>query len=123
MPALATAADDTSRDTPLGDAVPRLRQDFCEHLIVAITNKAKLQVDELEHGTPAQSDPDDLAGQLLMRMQLIRETEETLLTLFSEGRLSGTTHTSIGQEAIAVALGAHVRPGDVVFSTHRGHGH
>jgi 2-oxoisovalerate dehydrogenase E1 component len=64
-----------------------------------------------------------LDERLLFRMQLIRDTEETLLTLFSEGRLSGTTHTSIGQEAIAAALGEHVLPGDVVFSSHRGHGH
>src|SRR6185436_155726 len=28
-----------------------------------------------------------------------------------------------GQEAIAVGVCAHLRPDDVVFSTHRGHGH
>jgi 2-oxoisovalerate dehydrogenase E1 component len=56
-------------------------------------------------------------------MSIIRHTEETLLRLFSEGRLSGTTHTSMGQEAIAVAVGAQVRLGDQVFSSHRCHGH
>src|SRR3954447_16671102 len=65
----------------------------------------------------------DDAELLFRRMCLIRRTEETLLELFSEGELSGTTHTSIGQEAIAAAVGAHLAPGDVVFSTHRCHGH
>ena len=66
--------------------------------------------------------PPDVEG-LYLRMCLIRKTEETLLDLFSEGELSGTTHTSIGQEAVAVALGANLSPGDAVFSTHRCHGH
>lgn len=61
-----------------------------------------------------------LYGELLR----IRRTEETLLDLFSQGRLFGTTHTSIGQEAIAVAtMRAIERDRDVVFSAHRCHGH
>ena len=60
---------------------------------------------------------------LYREMCVIRRTEETLLDLFSRGELSGTTHTSIGQEATAVAVAAHLRPGDPVFSTHRCHGH
>src|SRR4051794_9818078 len=60
---------------------------------------------------------------LYAQMCLIRRTEETLLELFSAGELSGTTHTSIGQEAIAVAVGAQMADGDPVFSTHRCHGH
>lgn len=56
-------------------------------------------------------------------MSLIRKTEERLLDLFSRGELSGTTHTSIGQEAIAAAVGINRAPGDPVFSTHRCHGH
>jgi TPP-dependent pyruvate/acetoin dehydrogenase alpha subunit len=35
-------------------------------------------------------------------MSLIRQTEEALLDLFAKNELSGTTHTSIGQEANAV---------------------
>ncbi|MCC6145570.1 MAG: hypothetical protein IT368_17325 [Candidatus Hydrogenedentes bacterium] len=64
-----------------------------------------------------------LAHLLYERMSVIRHTEQTLLRLFSEGRISGTTHTSLGQEAIAAAVGAHVKPGDQVFSSHRCHGH
>ena len=60
----------------------------------------------------------------LARMLLIRAVEERLLGLFSEGALFGTTHTCIGQEASAVGvLGAIDLSTDVVFSTHRCHGH
>ncbi len=56
-------------------------------------------------------------------MLLIRRTEEKLLQLHSQGLLNGTTHTSIGQESIAVGLLSHLDERDSVFSTHRGHGH
>jgi 2-oxoisovalerate dehydrogenase E1 component len=61
--------------------------------------------------------------ELYRRMLLIRRTEERLLQLHSQGLLSGTTHTSIGQESIAVGLLPHLEPEDWVFSTHRCHGH
>ena len=64
---------------------------------------------------------DDL--ELYRRMLVIRRTEEKLLQLHSQGLLSGTTHTSIGQESIAVGLLSRLEPGDAVFSTHRCHGH
>jgi 2-oxoisovalerate dehydrogenase E1 component len=64
---------------------------------------------------------DDL--ELFRRMLVIRRTEEKLLQLHSQGLLSGTTHTSIGQESIAVGLLVLLGPGDAVFSTHRCHGH
>ncbi len=45
----------------------------------------------------------DLA-RLYERMYLIRRFEESLLELFSLGKLAGTTHTYIGQEANAVGV-------------------
>jgi TPP-dependent pyruvate/acetoin dehydrogenase alpha subunit len=56
-------------------------------------------------------------------MRFIRRFEETLLELFEEGFLTGTTHACIGQEANSVALIEHLRPGDHLFSNHRCHGH
>lgn len=57
-------------------------------------------------------------------MYAIRRFEETLLDMFSEGRLVGTTHTCIGQEANAVGLIDHLdQSRDVVVSNHRCHGH
>ena len=58
------------------------------------------------------------------RMTLIRAVEEKLLSLFSEGKLFGTTHTCIGQEMSAAAVVSAIdRDRDVVFSSHRCHGH
>lgn len=57
-------------------------------------------------------------------MYRIRRLEETLLDLFSAGKLVGTTHTCIGQEADAVGVIANLEPSrDIVFSNHRCHGH
>ncbi len=53
----------------------------------------------------------------------IRAFEETVLELFAQNRISGTTHASIGAEATAVALMRNVQPDDAVFSNHRCHGH
>jgi len=61
---------------------------------------------------------------LYERMYLIRRFEETMLDLFSQGKLVGTTHTYIGQEANGVGVIDHLDPEvDVVFSNHRCHGH
>jgi TPP-dependent pyruvate/acetoin dehydrogenase alpha subunit len=62
-------------------------------------------------------------NRLYRRMRFIRRFEETLLSLFEEGVLNGTTHACIGQEADAVAVMEHIEPGDHVFSNHRCHGH
>ena len=53
----------------------------------------------------------------------IRTFEETILRLFSENKLSGTTHTCIGEEATAVGLMEHIAEEDKIFSNHRCHGH
>jgi TPP-dependent pyruvate/acetoin dehydrogenase alpha subunit len=63
-------------------------------------------------------------AQLYERMYFIRRFEESLLDLFSQGKLVGTTHTYIGQEANGVGIIDHLdRERDVVFSNHRCHGH
>jgi len=60
---------------------------------------------------------------LYEKMFLIRHFETRLLELFSKGKLYGTTHTYVGQEANAVSVISHLKEGDVVFSNHRCHGH
>ena len=56
-------------------------------------------------------------------MQRIRRTEEHLARAHQRGLIHGACHTYVGQEAIAAGVCAHLRAEDVVFSTHRGHGH
>lgn len=64
---------------------------------------------------------DDYA--LYRTMLLIRRFEERLLDEFAAGRLVGTTHAYIGQEADAAGIFSVAGPDDVVFSSHRCHGH
>src|SRR5215216_6705081 len=60
---------------------------------------------------------------LLGKMLLIRRAEEQLAKSHQRGLVHGACHTYVGQEAIAVGVCAHLTHDDVVFSTHRGHGH
>jgi TPP-dependent pyruvate/acetoin dehydrogenase alpha subunit len=60
---------------------------------------------------------------LYKTMLLIRRFEERLQVEFSAGKLVGTTHVYIGQEADAAGVFFASDPNDVVFSNHRCHGH
>lgn len=60
---------------------------------------------------------------LYEKMLLIRNFELLLMKLFEQGKLFGTTHTYVGQEAIAVSVMENLNESDVVFSNHRCHGH
>ena len=60
---------------------------------------------------------------LYKTMLLIRRFEERLLIEFSAGKLVGTTHVYIGQEADAAGIFSISDPNDVIFSNHRCHGH
>jgi len=57
------------------------------------------------------------------KMLLIRRCEEQLARAHQRGLIHGACHTYIGQEAIAVGVCARLKAQDVIFSTHRGHGH
>jgi 2-oxoisovalerate dehydrogenase E1 component len=59
----------------------------------------------------------------LYQMLFIRAFEETVEQLYAAGKMHGTMHLSIGQEAVAVGAIAALRPDDYITSTHRGHGH
>ncbi len=60
---------------------------------------------------------------LYRTMQIIRQCEERLAKSHQRGLVHGACHTYVGEEAIATGVFAHLRNEDVVFSTHRGHGH
>ncbi len=60
---------------------------------------------------------------LYRTMLTIRHTEEQLARMHQKGLVLGACHTYVGQEAIASGVCAHLTDDDVVFSTHRGHGH
>jgi 2-oxoisovalerate dehydrogenase E1 component len=56
-------------------------------------------------------------------MVTIRRCEEQLAKSHQAGLIPGPCHTYVGQEAVATGVCAHLAADDVVFSTHRGHGH
>jgi len=60
---------------------------------------------------------------MLYTMQLIRAFEEAAEQQYFAGKVHGTMHLYIGQEASAVGCITALQPGDQITSTHRGHGH
>jgi len=56
-------------------------------------------------------------------LHLVRKFEATLLDFIGDDLVYGPVHSSIGQEAIAAAMGTVLRKTDKVGSSHRAHGH
>ena len=60
----------------------------------------------------------------LFRSQLvIRQAEQRAYDLFLQNLIKGTSHLSLGQEAIAAGFGVSMRHDDWTFCTYRGHAH
>ena len=60
----------------------------------------------------------------LYRVQVeIREAEQRAFDLFLQNLVKGTSHLSLGQEAIAAGFATAMKPGDLSFCTYRGHAH
>jgi pyruvate dehydrogenase E1 component alpha subunit len=53
----------------------------------------------------------------------LRLFEKRAYDLFMEGLVKGTSHLSLGQEAVAAGFGAAMRVDDYTFCTYRGHAH
>jgi TPP-dependent pyruvate/acetoin dehydrogenase alpha subunit len=76
---------------------------------------------------PAASLNDDIGEETrlrIYRLQVeIRESEQRAFDLFLQNLVKGTSHLSLGQEAIAAGCAAAMQPGDLSFCTYRGHAH
>src|SRR5262245_33727739 len=60
----------------------------------------------------------------MYRLQVeIRESEQRAFDLFLQNLVKGTSHLSLGQEAVAAGFAVAMRPGDLSFCTYRGHAH
>mgnify|MGYP003328576437 CR=1 FL=1 len=60
----------------------------------------------------------------LYRLQIeIRDAEKRAYDLFLQNLIKGTSHLSLGQEAIAAAFGVAMQKNDKSFCTYRGHAH
>jgi acetoin:2,6-dichlorophenolindophenol oxidoreductase subunit alpha len=60
----------------------------------------------------------------LYRTQVvIREAETRAFDLFLQNLVKGTSHLSLGQEAVAAGFAGAMKKGDLTFCTYRGHAH
>ena len=60
----------------------------------------------------------------LYRSQVVlRQAEQRAFDLFLQNLVKGTSHLSLGQEAIAAGFACAMKKGDLTFCTYRGHAH
>jgi len=81
-----------------------------------------------DRGPAAKASLNDDIGEekrlAMYRVQVeIREAEQRAFDLFLQNLVKGTSHLSLGQEAVAAGFAAAMRPGDLSFCTYRGHAH
>ena len=67
--------------------------------------------------------PPDVARQMMYGIMRIRMIEERIRTLYAEQEMRCPTHFSIGQEAVAVGVCAHLKREELITSAHRSHAH
>jgi TPP-dependent pyruvate/acetoin dehydrogenase alpha subunit len=60
---------------------------------------------------------------LYRKLQEIRTFEQRAYDLFLQNLVKGTSHLSLGQEAVAAGFGQAMRQDDYTFCTYRGHAH
>jgi pyruvate dehydrogenase E1 component alpha subunit len=71
--------------------------------------------------------PEEITEELRLRIYrtqvLIREAEQRAYDLFLQNLVKGTSHLSLGQEAVAAGFAAALQASDLTFCTYRGHAH
>ncbi len=82
----------------------------------------------VEKKTQLRTDANDDIGQEtrleLYRLQVeIRDAEKRAHDLFLQNLIKGTSHLSLGQEAVAAGFAGAMTKGDKTFCTYRGHAH
>ena len=98
--------------------MPRLELSLTSNRVL----QKRMRVSSSRQSQLTESQSQKLREQFVQMME-IRLFEEKILREFPTGKLFGTTHTYIGQEANAVGILSAARRHDVVFSNHRAHGH
>jgi acetoin:2,6-dichlorophenolindophenol oxidoreductase subunit alpha len=76
--------------------------------------------------SPSDPEPAPPRGELLDLFRMlwrIRAFEDQVRRLAAAGEVPGFPHLSTGQEAVAVGVCAHLSRQDLLFTSHRGHGH
>jgi acetoin:2,6-dichlorophenolindophenol oxidoreductase subunit alpha len=65
----------------------------------------------------------DVRMDMYRTLQTIRQFGKRAHDLFLQNLVKGTTHLSLGMEAVATGFGAVLQPADYSFATYRGHAH
>ena len=60
---------------------------------------------------------------LYTRLQELRQVEKRAYDLFMQNLVKGTSHLSLGMEAVSAGFAEAMREDDYVFATYRGHAH
>src|SRR5438874_12255951 len=88
---------------------------------------AKIEDRATRSKAAAQGLNDDIGEQCRLRLYrlqvVIREAEQRAYELFLQNLVKGTSHLSLGQEAVAAGFAGAMRPRDLSFCTYRGHAH
>src|SRR5665213_1624591 len=66
---------------------------------------------------------EEMRLQLYRTQYVIRQAEQRAHDLFLQNLVKGTSHLSLGQEAVAAGFARAMQPGDLSFCTYRGHAH
>jgi pyruvate dehydrogenase E1 component alpha subunit len=70
---------------------------------------------------------DDIGEDMRLRLYhmqvVLREAEQRAFDLFLQNLVKGTSHLSLGQEAVAAGFACAMKPRDLSFCTYRGHAH
>jgi TPP-dependent pyruvate/acetoin dehydrogenase alpha subunit len=67
--------------------------------------------------------PLDMRLELYESQQVLRQFEKRAYDMFLQSLVKGTSHLSLGMEAVAAGFGAAMRADDYTFATYRGHAH
>jgi TPP-dependent pyruvate/acetoin dehydrogenase alpha subunit len=70
---------------------------------------------------------DDIGEEIRLKLfesqVILREAEQRAYDLFLQNLVKGTSHLSLGQEAVAAGFAVAMQKGDLTFCTYRGHAH
>jgi TPP-dependent pyruvate/acetoin dehydrogenase alpha subunit len=84
-------------------------------------------VEDRAQKTAAVGINDDIGEEMRLKLYrsqlLLREAEQRAYDLFLQNLVKGTSHLSLGQEAVAAGFAEAMQPGDLSFCTYRGHAH
>ncbi len=93
-----------------------------DDLIDYAARAARMPADE-DRGNDDLAIPLETRTEIYRLQQLLRQFEKRAHDLFLQNLVKGTSHLSLGMEAIAAAFGTAMRPDDYTFATYRGHAH